>query len=197
MQDQPFIVGLGGTTRPGSTSERALRTVLGFAEAAGARTALLDGSSLKLPMYDPADPDRTAAARHLVETLRAADGLIIASPCYHGSLSGLVKNALDYTEDMRDDDAPYLDGRAVGCIVSAHGAQALGTTLVALRSIVHALRGWPTPFALAINSAEPDREALEADIVRQARILAGQVVTFAQLSAQAAAIEANAGQVVG
>ena len=63
-----------------------------------------------------------------------------------------MKNALDYTEDMCKDAEPYLDGRAVGLIVCGHGWQSTGVVLSAFRSIVHALRGWPTPMGVAINT---------------------------------------------
>jgi FMN reductase len=55
---------------------------------------------------------------------------------------------------LRADSRPYLDGRAVGCIVTAYGWQAAGSVLTSLRSIVHALRGWPTPFGAGINTLE-------------------------------------------
>ena len=55
--------------------------------------------------------------RRMIAALRRANGVILSTPCYHGSVSGLVKNALDYTEDMCKDPEPYLDGRAVGLIV--------------------------------------------------------------------------------
>ncbi|WP_092667727.1 NADPH-dependent FMN reductase [Rhodococcus maanshanensis] len=149
---QPFIVGLGGTLRAGSSTESALRIALDAAEESGARTELFGGSELaRLPMYDPDVPNGEEAHR-LIETLRVADGVIIASPGYHGSVSGLVKNALDYVEDLREDGNPYLSGRAVGCVTTAYGWQAAVTTLQTLRSIVHALRGWPTPLGAAINS---------------------------------------------
>lgn len=125
----PLIVGLGGTTREGSSTELALRFALKGAETAGARTLLFNGPALMMPMYAPEVPHRTAEAREFIAALRAADGVVIASPAYHGSISGLVKNALDYTEDMRNDPAAYLDGRAVGCITCAYGPQAAGTTL--------------------------------------------------------------------
>ena len=149
----PFVVGLGGTLRPGSSTESALRIALDSARAEGARTELFGGRELAaLPMYDPEGP-RDAGAERLVAALRAADGVIIASPGYHGSVSGLVKNALDYVEDLRVDTRPYLSGRAVGCVTTAYGWQAAVTTLQTLRSIAHALRGWPTPLGAAINSA--------------------------------------------
>ena len=80
--------------------------------------------------------------------------MILASPGYHGGISGLVKNALDLFEDLRDDRRCYLDGRAVGCIITANGWQTIGTALTALRSIIHALRGWPTPLGAGLNTAE-------------------------------------------
>jgi len=88
-----------------------------------------------------------------VASIRQAKGIIIASPGYHGSVSGLVKNAIDYIEETSRDDRVYLDGVPVGLISTAYGWQATGSTLAALRSIVHALRGWPTPLGVGINSS--------------------------------------------
>ncbi|WJR32168.1 NAD(P)H-dependent oxidoreductase [Mycobacteroides immunogenum] len=150
----PLIVGLGGTVKRESSTESALRFALDSARSHGARTEMFGGSDLaSLQMYDPRHADNPTA-RRFIESLRAAQGVIIASPGYHGSISGLVKNALDYVEELRDDTNPYLSGRAVGCITTAYGWQAAVTTLQTLRSIVHALRGWPTPLGAAINSAE-------------------------------------------
>ena len=106
-----------------------------------------------IPHDDTGVEARQAA---LVGAVRACDGLIIASPGYHGSVSGLVKNALDGLEDLRDDRRPYLHGRAVGLIVTADGAQAGGSTLAALRSVVHALRGWPTPLGVVMGGADDE-----------------------------------------
>ena len=64
-----------------------------------------------------------------------------------------MKNAIDLLEDLRGDSRVYLDGRAVGCIVTAAGWQGCNTTLGAMRGIVHALRGWPTP--LGVTSTPP------------------------------------------
>src|SRR5271170_4956202 len=128
--------------------------VLQVAERAGARTNLISGAMLQLPLYQPDNPARSEGARSLVAELAMADGIILGSPGYHGSISGLVKNALDYAEDLRSDPRPYLSGRAVGCIATAGGWPGAVNTLGALRDIVHALRGWPTPLGAAINSAE-------------------------------------------
>ena len=154
QHDTPFIVGIGGTTRQGSSSERALALALEAAEELGARTRLIGAAELQLPLYAPEHADRTPEAVRLVEALAAADGVVIASPGYHGGPSGLIKNALDYVEDLRDTPRTYLDNVPVGCIVCAHGWQATTSTLQALRSVIHALRGWPTPFGAAVNTLE-------------------------------------------
>ena len=150
----PYIVALGGTLRPGSSTERAMRHVLAAAERAGARVQLISGQALQLPLYQPENTERDERARALVAQLALADGIILGSPGYHGSISGLVKNALDYAEDLRNDARPYFSGRAVGCIATAGGWPGAVNTLGALRDIVHALRGWPTPMGAAINSSE-------------------------------------------
>jgi FMN reductase len=150
----PYIVALGGTLRPGSSTEKAMRHVLAAAERSGARVRLISGVSLQLPLYQPETAERTDAARELVAQLALADGIILGSPGYHGSISGLVKNALDYAEDLRNDPRPYFSGRAVGCIATAGGWPGAVNTLGALRDIVHSLRGWPTPMGAAINSSE-------------------------------------------
>lgn len=185
---RPNIVGIGGTVRTASSSERALRLALAYAAAEGADVEVFAGPQLVFPMYSPESTERSADAARLVEALRRAHGIIIASPGYHGSISGLVKNALDYVEDMREDPMPYFEGRAVGLIACAYGWQATGTTLVAMRSSVHALRGWPTPIAVAINSVtntfNEDGSFIDPSLGNQTRLLAQQVIEFAHMRAQ-------------
>lgn len=153
MGSAPHFVAIGGTLRAGSSTERALAAALGFAGARGATTAMLSGAAIDLPPYDPDRSARGDAAGALVAELRRADAVIVGSPGYHGGISGLVKNALDYVEDMREDSRCYLDGLPVGCVATAAGWQAAVATLGQLRSVVHALRGWPTPLGVAINTS--------------------------------------------
>lgn len=151
---KPFILGLGGTTNPLSSTEQALAIALQAAADAGAETALFGSDRLMaLPHYrsDPAGLNQTG--KDLVALVRRADGVLLSSPGYHGTVSGLVKNAIDYIEETSADDRTYLDGLPIGLIVTAHGWQAVGSTLAALRSIVHSLRGWPTPLGVGINAS--------------------------------------------
>jgi FMN reductase len=180
----PYILAFGGTVRPNSSTELAMRHVMGTIERRGARIKLISGQLLQLPLYQPEDPARSDDARALVAELSQADGIVIGSPGYHGSISGLVKNALDYAEDLRNDPRPYFSGRAVGCIATAGGWPAAVNTLNALRDIVHALRGWPTPMGAAINSSESvfDKSSGVCIAPRVAQILdlmAEEILSFA------------------
>ena len=184
VTSQPLIVGIGGTVRPNSSSEQALTLSLACAEAVGARTVAYGGDQLAdLPIYAPGVSERHDVARSLIRDIRRADGVIISSPAYHGSVSGMVKNALDYVEDLRDDDRPYLSERGVGLIVTAYGWQAAVTTLSALRSIGHALRGWVTPYGATINSMEvsfADGACDDERTLEQLGLVAEEVLTLAE-----------------
>lgn len=181
----PLITFIGGASHPSSISERALRFTASIVESLGARTEVFAGPQLILPMYAPENPERSPVARALIQSLRACDGVVLASAGYHGAISGLVKNALDYTEDMAKDASPYLHGRAIGCIAVAKRWQAVGTTLVSLRSVVHALRGWPTPLGVAINTTVPAFDdagaCISPELERGLRTLAEQVIEFARM----------------
>ena len=158
------IVALGGTVNPGSSTEQALRLAAQVAAGEGAEVTVFGGEYLTaLPHYLGPQHDPSLGAE-MVAAVREADGLLVAAPGYHGTISGVVKNALDYLEDLARDERPYLDGRAVGLIATAFGDQASMSTLLTMRAITHALRGWPTPMGATIRTYRglfsPDGEML-------------------------------------
>ena len=177
------VVGIGGTTKHDSSTERALLIALSQAERSGACTRLFGGAFLaELAHYGTEASKTSELAREFVLAIRGADGLIVASPGYHGSISGLVKNALDYIEETSSDSRVYLEGMPVGLIATAYGGQASASTLAALRSIVHALRGWPTPMGVCIDSSGgrfAAGEPVDPRIESQLELVAQQVVRAA------------------
>jgi FMN reductase len=177
------VVGIGGSVDAGSQSDRVLRAVLSAVTELGGEVEVFSGLDLDLPPYH-SGAVVPAAAHDYVAAVRRADALVISSPGYHGTVSGLVKNALDYLEELRGDQRPYLDGRAVGLIAVARGWQASVSTLGTLRQVVHALRGWPTPLGLAINSTvttfDESGVTQDASTASAIGIMAGQLIDFAQ-----------------
>jgi FMN reductase len=149
------VVGIGGTLRGGSSSLGALRRALRAAEEAGGETELLDLRELNLPMYEPGrrldayGPE----VRTLVEAVRAADALILSTAAYHGTLAGVTKNALDFTQFLARDERSYLDGRVVGLISTSGGERAAANTTDAMVHVVHALRGIVAPSMVTIPRA--------------------------------------------
>lgn len=184
----PVIVGFGGALSQDSQTERLLKTVLDEAAQLGARTRLFSGRDLAaLPHYDPVDPCRTPAQEAFLTAIREADGVVIATPTYHGGITGLVKNAIDLISDLRTDARPYLDGRPVGIVVTAGGGQGAGATLSGVRDIVHALRGWPTPIGVAVNNPvifDEQGQILSNSLKDAIRTQARQMVEFHLLHKQ-------------
>lgn len=186
---RPRIVGIGGTTKAGSSTERALEIAMSAAAASGAEVRTFSGTFLsRLPMYAPERAARTPEEIELVEAVRWADGLILASPGYHGGVSGLVKNAIDLLEDTARDPRVYFDGMPVGLIVTAHGWQATASTIASLRSVVHAMRGWPSPYGAAINSAGGvfglDGVCKDPAVAKQLQTVGYQVMEFLNWKSQ-------------
>lgn len=153
----PTVVGLGGTLRDGSYSLAAVKEALRIAGSCGAHTELLDLRELNLPMYAPDLPIEgyplggRESIRHFIGAARRANVMIWASPTYHGTVSGVFKNALDMLELLCDDDPPYLVGRAVGLIAVSDSK-----TFSAMSNSVHELRAWLAPTHITLGEADFD-----------------------------------------
>ncbi len=185
MSEPLRVLAIGGSTRPDSSSERAVRAAARGAAQHGAEVRFIVSRDLIMPIYDTETDERTELAQQLVEAYRWADGLIVASPGYHGGISGMIKNALDYIEDLREHDRVYLDGMAVGCIAVAYGWQATVSTLHQLRQVAHAVRGWPTPLGASVNASvtKLDHEGNSDDTAAVAQLegVGAQVAEFARM----------------
>ena len=177
------IVGLGGSLTTNSKSRAALETALEGAASAGAETRLLDIRTLALPMYNPDEDEPTEAAATLIESCYAADGLIWSSPMYQGTISGALKNALDWLHLLGDRDPPYLHDKVIGLISAAGGTQGL-QAINTMEFSVRALRGWAVPYVVPVAAAFRvfDSEGrIQNDAVElQLKTLGTEVVRVAQ-----------------
>jgi FMN reductase len=141
------IVGIGGSLRAGSYSQMALNVAAQRAQALGAEVEILDVRSLNLPFCTGEnDYHEYPDVEKLQNAVKAADGLILATPEYHGSVSGVLKNALDL---MSFD---HLDGKVVGSI-SVLGGQVNSNALNDLRVILRWVHAWVIPEQIAIGQA--------------------------------------------
>ncbi|MEA5617865.1 NADPH-dependent FMN reductase [Cronbergia sp. UHCC 0137] len=139
------IVGIGGSLRSNSYTQIALKVAVQRVEAVGAEVEILDLREMQLPFCNgakeyPEYPD----VQRLRDTVRNADGLILATPEYHGAVSGVLKNTLDL---MSFDE---LSGKVTG-LISVLGGQFNSNALNNLRLIVRAVHGWVIPEQIAIG----------------------------------------------
>ncbi len=141
------IVGIGGSLRPDSYSQSALKLVAKRVAALGAEVEILDLRQMKLPFCNGEDsyPDYPDVVK-LQNTVKQADGLILATPEYHGSVSGVLKNALDLMSFEQ------LDGKVVG-LISVLGGQSNSNALNDLRVIMRWVHAWVIPEQVAIGQA--------------------------------------------
>jgi FMN reductase len=141
------IVGIAGSLRSGSYSQQALEIAAQRVQALGAEVEILDLRTMNLPFCDGGDdyPDYPDVAR-LSQTVKEADGLILATPEYHGSISGVLKNALDLL------GFEELSGKVTG-LISVLGGQPNSNALNDLRIIMRWVHGWVIPEQIAIGQA--------------------------------------------
>ncbi|MBW4664414.1 MAG: NAD(P)H-dependent oxidoreductase [Chroococcus sp. CMT-3BRIN-NPC107] len=141
------IVGIGGSLRANSYSQVALDIAAKRAEALGAEVEILDLRQMNLPFCDGGNeyadyPD----VEKLQKAVKAADGLILATPEYHGSVSGVLKNALDLMSFEQ------LDGKVTG-LISVLGGQPNSNALNDLRVILRWVHAWVIPEQIGIAQA--------------------------------------------
>jgi len=181
---KPHVVCLSGSLSPGSRSERVAAWCAAESAELGAETSLVTGAQMEFPFYRPARA-RPLAVKRFLSLLSSADGVVVVAPAYHGTVPGLLKNALDYVDDLQGGAQPFLDGRSVGCVAVSAGEQGAASTLTTLRTIAHALRGWPTPLGVAVSGdSEFDAGGNPTGqrLVFQLRQMLGQVLMPATLN---------------
>ncbi|MGI8932824.1 MAG: NADPH-dependent FMN reductase [Phormidesmis sp.] len=141
------IVGIGGSLRTDSYSMQALHIAAERAKDLGAAVQVLDLKEMNLPFCDggsdyPDYPD----VEVLQTAVKAADALILSTPEYHGSVSGVIKNALDLMSFEQ------LSGKVTG-FISVLGGQPNSNALNDMRVIMRWVHAWSIPEQIAIGQA--------------------------------------------
>lgn len=141
------VVGIAGSLRPGSYSQQALKVAIDRVAALGAEVEILDLRSLNLPFCDGSDdyPDYPGVAK-LKQTVSEADAIVLATPEYHGSVSGVLKNALDLM------GFEEFTGKVTG-VISVLGGQSNNNSLNDLRVILRWIHAWTIPEQIAVGQA--------------------------------------------
>lgn len=169
------VLGVSGSMREGAHSARVLNIVLDFAQAHGAETRALDLRIADLPIYRPRTVVETDGMLAANEAVNWADAFVLASPDYHGSMSGAMKNFLDYywTE---------FAGKLFGYLCASHEKGL--TAMDQMRTAVRQCYGWSLPYGVAFNGDEEFKDAESAahkHLERRLRMLARDIVVYGTL----------------
>ena len=168
------LLGVSGSMRQGSFSRRALQIVLDEAKSRGAETSLLDLRTADLPMYAPDEPpqDKAGRVRPVTEAVGWADAFVLASPDYHGSMSGALKNFLDYHWEE-------FTGKLFGYVCASHEKGL--TVMEQMRTAVRQCYGWSMPYGVSVHG-EKDFDATGAVVIpalgRRLKMLGRDLVAY-------------------
>jgi NAD(P)H-dependent FMN reductase len=174
------IVGLAGSLRPESATRAAVQYALRGAEEEGAKVSVMDLAAYSLPFLGREwEENNVKAVRSFRGDLRASDGIIIGSPEIHGSLSGVLKNALDLAS------SDEFEGKMVGIVGVAGGRMGATETLSHLRTIGRSLHAWVVPTQASVGDSteafDSNGNPIDPEVGSRLKSVGRQVAHFARL----------------
>ena len=132
----PKILAFAGSTRRASFNHRLVTIAVEHARAAGGEVTLLTLRDFPLPLYDgdlEAAEGLPKAAVEFKALMRAHDALLLACPEYNSSITGVLKNTIDWASRPAPGEAPLVAFRGKVAALLSASTGALG----GLRGLVH------------------------------------------------------------
>jgi FMN reductase len=171
------VLGVGSSLRDGSSSTDALRTTLDLIKKQGAETRLLDLKQTNLPLYDPNENQSSLELQKVEDDVEWAEAFILATPDYHGSMSGTMKNFLDHFWSE-------FAGKTFGYICASHEKGL--TVMDQMRTAVRQCYGWSVPYGIAVNGEDDLENGTIANPRLKSRLemLARDLVVYGKLIRQ-------------
>jgi FMN reductase len=169
------VLGIGSSMRSESFSTETLKIALEKANQNGAETKLLNLYEKPLPFYHETTDDNHPNLDLATELVRRADAFILATPDYHGSMSGSLKNFLDH---FWSDFA----GKTFGYICASHEKGL--TVMDHIRTSIRQCYGWSLPYGISINSSQDfnsEKKIINARLMKRIDSFARDLVIYGNL----------------
>ena len=176
MEKPPTVIGVSGSRREESVTRIAVREALAGVDSRGGSATFLDLRNFDLPPYNPSDSAPEDAAG-FTDQIRRADAIILGTPMYHGSYSGVLKNAIDYC------GFEEFENKTIGLVGVAGGRFPL-SALEHLRTVCRSLNAWVLPTQAAIPRADSNVSGGALDdeeIVSRLHTLGTRAVEYANI----------------
>jgi len=169
------VLGVGSSMRRDSFSTETLKIILDKVNKNGADTRLLNLYSNPLPMYTAEYNEKLGGIKQAVELVNWADAIVLATPDYHGSMAGSLKNFLDYFW-------AEFAGKIFGYLCSSHEKGL--TVMDQMRTAIRQCYGWSLPYGISINSNQDfnaDREIINVQLLGRLESFARDLVVYGGL----------------
>ncbi|MEW6603667.1 MAG: NADPH-dependent FMN reductase [Thermoproteota archaeon] len=170
------ILGVAGSMRADSYSTKALKTALDLVKKYGAEVRLLDLSKTVLPLHDPGAPasGQVEEEKEAARAVEWADAFILASPDYHGSMSGALKNFLDHFHRE-------FGGKLFGYVVASHEKGL--TAMDQMRTVMRQCYGWSMPYGVSVNGEQDfaNGRLVNAEVSKRLEMMARDLVAYSRL----------------
>lgn len=174
IADKFNILGVAGSTRPSSYSLQALKMALANVKRYGAQVRMVELGKTVLPLYDP-NRESSKEVEYAAEAVSWANAFILASPDYHGSMSGAIKNFLDYFYEE-------FAGKLFGYIVASHEKGL--TVMDQMRTAVRQCYGWSMPYGVSINGEQDfgeNNEIANAKLTKRLQMMSRDLIVYGKL----------------
>lgn len=169
------VLGVGSSMRKNSFGTETLKIILNKVTENGGQSRLVNFFENSLPIYSPDTDTETPDLRRATELVNWADAFIFATPDYHGSMAGSLKNFLDYFWSE-------FAGKTFGYVCSSHEKGL--TVMDQMRTAIRQCYGWSLPYGISINSTidfDERRQIINKQLVRRIDSFARDLVVYGTL----------------
>lgn len=169
------VLGIGSSMRRESFGTETLKIILQKVNQNGGQAQLLNLFDNPLPIYSPDNDNDDHFIKEATAMVNWADAFIFATPDYHGSMAGSLKNFMDYFWSE-------FAGKTFGYICSSHEKGL--TVMDQMRTAIRQCYGWSLPYGISINSStdfNDRRQLVNKQLIRRLDSFARDLVVYGTL----------------
>jgi len=152
----PRILAFAGALRTQSWNKKLIRIGANVARDAGAEVDLIDLRDYPMPFYDgdiEASDGLPPQARELKAMMLAHDALLLSCPEYNSSISGVLKNTIDWVSRPRPNEPSAFKGKIAGLLAASPGNLGGVRGLLTVRQVLTTLGVLVVPTQFALSQA--------------------------------------------
>src|SRR5262245_10697805 len=171
------VLGVSSSMRERSFGTKTLKIVLDTAQKYEVKTRLLELRIAMMPLFSPDSSSMQSDMnlQNVTDDVNWADAFVLVSPDYHGSISGSMKNFLDYYWEE-------FAGKTFGYICTSHEKGL--TVMDQMRTAVRQCYGWSLPYGISVNGREDFNEGgdlVNSTLEKRLKMLARDLVVYGRI----------------